>query len=673
MRSSAGAAVWLALFLAGQLATLLLIRAGPRVGYQHYPPLAELLAGGRALWLGVFALQAIAVLGGLVRSRRAIARVGELLGARTLVLVAVVFVLTSATLSKSPAVYAGELGFAAFVQLVHLGNILLIVASLTQGQLAAAGSCFDRVLGPAGAERVEPGRPDRFVWGLALAVALAAAGLACFVYQRHPHVPDEVVYLFHARYFAAGQLAMALPPVPEAFSVDLMSYQPARWFSPVPPGWPAILSLGALLGAPWLVNPILAGVNIVLAYLLLRELVPSRTARIATVLLAASPWHLFMAMSFMTHTATLSCALAAAVAVARLRRDPRLRWAVIGGVFLGVVSLIRPLDGITVALLLGLWSLGARGKRFRLGPSLTLTLVTVAAGSVVFPYNRALTGSARVFPITQYTDTAYGPGSNALGFGANRGLGWPGIDPFPGHGPLDVAVNANLNLFQTNIELLGWATGSLLLLALWISSGRLRRPDWQLLGAILLVAGIHSLYWFSGGPDFGARYWWLILLPCLALTARGLEYLEATAERAAPGAGRRVLPGAAILMFAALVLFVPWRATDKYFHYRGMRPDVRRLASEHRFGSAIVLVRGHRFPDYASATVYNPIDPAATRPLFGWDQGPETRRHLVQAYPDRAFWILEGPALTGAGFRVSAGPLTGTALLARPDSLAPPP
>ncbi len=663
---------WLALFLAGYLGSLLLIHAGHQVGYQHYPSLPLLLAA-RPLPLALFAGQALLVLWGLLRARRSVGGMLKLVGPRGLVLVSAVFVLTSATLSRDPAAYAGELLFASFVQLVQLANILLIAGTLSSGSLAAAGEFVDRRFGPLGNEVVEPGGPDHLVWGLALGVTLLAVGLALVAYQRHPHVPDEVVYLYHARYFAAGQLAMPLPPVPDAFNVDLMMYQSDRWFSPVPPGWPAILAAGAFFGVPWLVNPVLGGVNILLAYVLLRELYPRRTARIAVVLLAASPWHLFMAMNLMTHTATLTCALAAAVAVARLRRDPRLRWAVVGGSCLGLLSLIRPLDGFTVALLLGVWSLGARGRRVRLAPSAALTLTTLVAASVVFPYNRALTGSARVFPLMQYTDTLYGVGTNALGFGANRGLGWPGVDPFPGHGPIDVAVNANLNLFQTNVELLGWATGSLLLLTLWLAAGKVRRPDWLLLGVIVFVAGIQSLYWFSGGPDFGARYWYLIIVPCIALTARGLEHLEAMAERSVPGAGRRVMAGAAILVAATILLFVPWRAADKYFHYRSMRPDVRRLASEHLFGNAIVLVRGRRFPDYASATVNNPINPTSGQPLFAWDRGPETRRELVRAYVGRSFWILNGPTVAPGGFEVVAGPLSGAALLARSDSLAPAP
>jgi len=402
----------------------------------------------------------------------------------------------------------------------------------------------------------------------------------------------------------------------------------------------------------------------------LREIYPRRTARITVALFAASPWNLFMAMNFMTHTATLTCALAAAAAVARLGRDPRARWGVLAGCFTGMVALIRPLEGAAVALLLGLWSLRARGLRFRFTPSLALTLAAVVTGALVLPYNRYLTGSARVFPIMAYTDAVYGPGRNDLGFGTNRGLGWPGLDPLPGHGAADVVINGNLNLFQINIELLGWATGSLFLLLLWLGFGSLRRPDRLMITAIAVVAGIHSFYYFSGGPDFGARYWYLAIIPCLALTARGLEFLEDRADRAAPGGGQRVLVSASVLVAGALLLFVPWRAIDKYHHYRGMRPDIRRMTREYPIGNGVMLVQGRRHPDYASAAAYNPTDLTASVPLFAWDRGLVVRRALVAVYPDRAFWIVRGPTVTGRGYEIVAGPLSGAQLLTRADTLA---
>lgn len=650
--------------MAGQAATLQLIQAGPRVGYQHYLPLEQLVRSPHAWASLVFLAEAALVAWGCLQVLPRLRPAFRGAAPWRLAAVVAVFVVTSATLSRSPFDFVSELAFASLVQLVHLGAVVLFALALRAPASVGGG----KWLGP-GERQVVPGGADRFTLVVAGGVTVVAALLAVFSYQRHPHVPDEVVYLLQARYLAAGQLSMPLPPVPEAFNVDLMTYQATRWFSPVPPGWPVILAVGAFLGAPWLVNPVLAGVSVVLASMLLRELYPPRTVRLAVVLLATSPWFLFMAMNLMTHTATLAFALFGALAVARLRRDPGMRWALLGGLGIGMVGLIRPLEGAAVAGLLGIWSLGARGRRWRLAPSAVLTLSSLAVGALVLPYNRFFTGSARVFPLMQYTDTQYGTGTMALGFGPNRGLGWPGLDPFPGHGAIDVLVNANFNLFQTNVELHGWATGSLLVLTLFLMAGPKRREDWWMLATVAAIAGVHSFFWFSGGPDFGARYWYLILLPSLVLTARGLEWMEAEAERASPGAGGRVLAAAGALMAVCLTVFVPWRAEDKYYHYRGMRPDVRALVATGRFSDGILLVRGNRHPDYASAIVYNPIDLTERVPLLVWDRGAEVREKLAGAYPDRKFWIVEGPTVTGDGYRVAAGPLTPGQLVALPDTV----
>src|SRR5207302_8889504 len=124
-------------------------------------------------------------------------------------------------------------------------------------------------------------------------------------------------------------------------------------------------------------------------------------------------------------------------------------------------------------------------------------------GGLSLPYNKALTGDWSKSPIMAYADKYYGPKTNALGFGPERGLGWP-LDPFPGHGPADAAVNALLNTTAVNTELFGWCTGSLLLIACAVFSCSLTRSDYLMLGMILAVVGAYSLYWFSGGPDFGA-------------------------------------------------------------------------------------------------------------------------------------------------------------------------
>ena len=105
---------------------------------------------------------------------------------------------------------------------------------------------------------------------------------------------------------------------------------------------------------------------------------------------------------------------------------------------------------------------------------------------------------------------------------------------------------------------------------------------------------------------------------------------------------------------------MPWRAVDKYYHYREHapgHPHARQLRA-HSETRSLVLVRGRRHPDYASATAYNPLDLTADVPLFAWDASPEARAQALDSYADREVYFVDGPTRTGNGFRVVAGPLT---------------
>jgi 4-amino-4-deoxy-L-arabinose transferase-like glycosyltransferase len=427
-----------------------------------------------------------------------------------------------------------------------------------------------------------------------------------------------------------------------------------RWLSMAPPGWPALLAMGALASVTWLVNPVLAALAVLLVHALLREIYPARVARGATLLFALSPWLLFLGMSLMAHVASLVFALIAALGVARARRTGSPWPTLIGGLAIGIVSLIRPLEGLAVALLLGVWSLGARGRSWwRLTPSASLVIGTVISAALVAPYNAALTGSASRFPFTLYSDKYYAPGANDLGFGPNRGLGWQTLDPFPGHGWRDVVVNSVLNSVTTNTELFGWVTGSFVLIAALIVLRRLTRADWWMVAVVVVMVGLHAFYWFSGGPDFAGRYWFFAIVPLCALTVSGVRALAPEADTARA----RISLGVAALSLSALLTFMPWRAVDKYWHFRRMEPGIARLAQAHGMDSALVLVRGPRHPDYHGAAIFNPLDLRANGTVFAWDRNRAVRAEAVGAYPTRNVWIVDGPTVTGRGYELRAGPL----------------
>lgn len=656
--------IWLAILIAGQAAALQLMQPTGHVGYQHYKTIDDLGSLTDIFCLLLIAVQAIVVSLALLPARHAIHTwLCSTFRPWQLAALALLVIPAAAAPSLNLVDYGIEIFLAVLIQLVSLMTVIVMVRSIPPGSLDRLGQLLRTWrLVPTGGQDTETGGIDRFAVLGALWVVTLTILLSIFVYERHPHIADEVVYLIHADYLSQGLLALPLPPVPDAFNIDLMVYEQERWFSAFPPGWPAMLAAGSFIGAPWLVNPLLAGLCVLLAYMLAQELYTRGTARLIVLLLCFSPWFIFLAMSFMAHIFTLVCVLAAACAIARMRRHAHLSQAILAGIMLGVTSLIRPLDGLAAAALLGLWSLGVRTWRARLIYIPVFVIASVLVGALVLPYNELLTGDPSKFPVMAYFDKYYGEGVNALGFGPDRGLDWRGLDPFPGHGLADVVLNNYLNAFAVNIELFGWSTGSLLLVLALFVSGAARRIDYQMLLVVLVVAGLHSLYWFNGGPDYGARYWFLVLFPMLALTVRGASFIAARLPDRRH-AMTQTIAGILALSIASMATFIPWRAIDKYFHYNNMRPDIRRLAQEHDFSNGLVLIKGRRFDDYMSAAVYNAADIMSGTTIYAWDRDPETRTKLLQVFSDRRIWQVDGPTVTGGGFRVVAGPLSPDELL----------
>jgi len=662
----AAGAAWLAVLIAGQAAALQLMQPTGHVGYQHYLPPADFSTLGELFCILLIVAQACAVVIALAPARGAILmwlrsnfRPWQL----------AVLVLLTAIAASAPSLdlfnYGFEFLLAGSIQFIGLLTVIALVRSIPPATLTRLRQRLEGWgLLPDCEGQPQPGGIDRFAVLGAFWVVTLSTLLSIYVYERHPHIADEVVYLLHANYLAHGMLAMPLPPVPEAFNIDLMIYEQDRWFSAFPPGWPAMLAVGSLLGVPWLVNPLLAGLCILLAYALSRELFSRGSARLVVLLMCLSPWFIFLAMSFMAHIFTLACVLAAALAIARLRRRARLLPAVLAGALLGVTSLIRPLDGLAAAAVLGLWSLGIRTWRDRFIYIPAFVIASVLVGALVLPYNHLLTGDSATFPVMAYFDKYYAPGVNALGFGPDRGLDWRGLDPFPGHGLRDVVLNNYLNTFAVNVELFGWVTGSLLPLLVLLVAGAARWADYRLLLVVLVVAGLHSLYWFNGGPDYGARYWFLILLPMIALTVRGACHIGSHLPARQPGM-TQVVTGMLALSIAGMTTFMPWRAIDKYFHYNNMRPDIRQLAKRHDFSNGLVLIGGNRFDDYMSAAVYNSPEIVTGPVIYAWDRDAATRNALLTAFGNRVVWLVDGPTVTGAGFRVAAGPLSAVELLNR--------
>jgi hypothetical protein len=169
--------------------------------------------------------------------------------------------------------------------------------------------------------------------------------------------------------------------------------------------------------------------------------------------------------------------------------------------------------------------------------------------------------------------------------------------------------------------------------------------------AAAVVAG-HSAYWFGGGPDIGARYWYQLLLPLVVLTSRGIFEL---ARRPALGAAS-VASLVAFGIVSALLTFVPWRCLEKYYDYRGIGADIDRLAKERKFGHSVVFVKSSDPSDYTSALIFNPPTLASPGAIYARDVGPARRAAIATSLGRTRVWIVarSGPHHR---FQVIAGPL----------------
>jgi hypothetical protein len=191
----------------------------------------------------------------------------------------------------------------------------------------------------------------RFV---ALLAAIAAA-LAWFGFEFILHgaalIDDERSYLFAARNMASGTLFRA--SVPAAFRNPMVLTFPA-WISKYTPGFAGILYPGVLLGLPRLMPSVVCGLSIFGMFQLAKSLFGLRTAVIASVFWAFSPFQLAINSTTMIFGSSSCLALWTAALVARGLRRGEQRAILGAALFSAVHVLVRPFDAALALGTLGL-------------------------------------------------------------------------------------------------------------------------------------------------------------------------------------------------------------------------------------------------------------------------------------------------------------------------------
>ena len=500
----------------------------------------------------------------------------------------------------------------------------------------------------------------RFHWlcvAACLTVFVGAGLIAHLLFERVPHIEDEVAYLFQAQVFAIGRTHVEAPFHTNCFFAPFVLDYEGRRFAKYSPGWPALLALGVWMGLPWWVNAACAALTVALTFRLGRELHGLLPGTIAAWLVTTSPFVLLLSGSLMSHPACLLFVSAFLWCFWRARWRGRDGWAFAGGLALGAAFAIRPFTAAAIALpsaLWALWRLYRAGKADRwlewqrvwfigLGFAPLAALVPLA--------NAIWTGDPLLSPYVlfwPYDRLGFGPGRGVLPEGNTVWLGLSSVVASMGH-------------LATTLH--GWPALSLtFVVLLFVFQPRHRRDLWLACTALALIGG-YGLYWTSGNV-FGPRYVYETTVALSLLSAAGIVRVAHALQEAAPGAGRgRPLdaahPGARrgrqrrvrikgatfrrVLLALALInlfIYLPWQLWN-YRALYGITAAPRDILQAADLHHALVIVRDENgWKDYAVAFSMN-------RPtldgdvVYANDCGPLVGR-LLSHFAGRAVYVFDG-------------------------------
>ena len=536
-----------------------------------------------------------------------------------------------------------------------------------------AGSVVEPVPSPPDAIPRGPRVPTGLLaLGIALWALLMAAWVSTAVFDRLPHVEDEVAFLFQARTFAAGYVVAPAPPEPSSFSIPFVIVRDGMWFGKYPPGYPLVLALGVLIGQPWLFNPIAGAVAIVLLYRAGRTLYSPGTGLLAAALLALSPFFLLQAGSFMSHVAGLIWALALLLLFVRARSTGALLPAVAAGAAVGMLFLSRPLTAVGVGLPFALLAAvdfitSAAGRR----RALALAAGFLPFVALLLAYNAYTTGSPVRFGYElwwEYDRIGFGPDIGPRGHDLARGI-----------------LNTRYNLDALRHLLYGWPERLTLLpagiavvvaaLALLGRAAPLRRQDWLarrwppargsspwgwdllLAASVVSLVVVHIAYW-TPGQMYGPRYYFEATGALALLTARGLLHLAgalAWTLRLARLPVRWIRPLTAVaVLVPVVVLSVTGLATDgvrefrAYHDWYGINADGLRRVEAARLEHALVFVDAGYWTAYAPFFAQNsPVLDGNI--IYALDRGPARNQALIAHFPDRAVYRYADGQVTAMG------------------------
>jgi len=433
------------------------------------------------------------------------------------------------------------------------------------------------------------------------------------VAKQSPMSGDDYSYLYQARLFAAGklyaqdQLYDSASALHDCVETNCLNDFHGRRFSQYPPGWPAILAIGAALGVPWAIDPFLGALLVFLMLWYVERKMGNRWAVVTWLLITLCFFFAYYAASTRAHISTALFVFAAFLSyeAAEQRASRAPIFLFVAGAFLGYSSMIRYIDWVPLGLWIGFSLL--RRKNL-IGLALFMVGFTLLASGNLL-YDASIFGNPFQLPTTV---------NNSPSGTANRLMvSWTGLK-------------------VTGVRLIGvaWSFPPVILLGLFYRRYRPSPKVRMYVALFLMNVGVYYFYpASSGGP--GPRYL-LAYFPFLVLAVVDLcRWIE---EEGNPNARFLWWIGIVCLLVGNLV----FATVEGYRIYS--RCDLVRTLQQTGPGEKIVLLKTGAYQTKASDLTRNPPD-LATAPILYFSWCTQNQRDvLLKRFPGRKIFVYEYPS-----------------------------
>ena len=498
---------------------------------------------------------------------------------------------------------------------------------------------------------------DFIALAIAIAAVFAAYMVADRVYERVPHLEDEIAYVWEARAMAEGAVTVPTPPLSSKFLIPfVVDYEGAR-FGKYPLGWPALLSVGIRMGLRAWVNPLLGGLAVWLTYVLGKRLLGEIAGALAALLTAASPFFLMISGSLLSHSWGLVLALGFVLAwwdVVRPSEGRRLPgWvpAVTAGGTIGLLAVTRPFTAVGVALPFVVQAvvLFLRGPADIRRRTLTVLVVGAAVGSLHLLWQTAATGDPFFNLYTlwwPYDRVGFGPGHGVTEQGHNLNLAW---------------INTVYSIRVGLHDLFGWPGFSWILLPFGVWAVRKDGRTLMTGSVVFVLLILYGAYWV-GSWTFGPRYQYEGLFSLAILSAAGLCRLagwpvrpgESYVARKGRAKWRPLLVTAVFagLMAVNLTMYLPPRLETMQDLYGISRADLAPFEAAAGLAPAVIIVHSSHWTGYGA--LLDLEDPYLTTPfIFTWGVRSGIYETLAEEWPEREVYHYypEQPGVFYTGLR----------------------